>query len=61
MRVEQFLRASALRLPDKVALVAGKDRLTYGEIDRMSDRLAAAMRDRGLGRGDRVVIFTDNC
>ncbi|MCB1497235.1 MAG: AMP-binding protein [Bauldia sp.] len=61
MRVEQFLRDSARRLPDKVAVVAGRDRLSYGDLDRMSDRLAAGMLGRGVSRGDRVVIFTDNC
>ncbi len=61
MRVEQFLRDSARRLPDKVAVVAGKTRLSFAEVDRMSDRLAAGLIGRGLARGDRVVIFMDNC
>ncbi|MEP0324289.1 class I adenylate-forming enzyme family protein [Bauldia litoralis] len=61
MRVEQFLRNSARRLPDKEALVAGTTRLSYAELDLMSDRLAAALLARGIAQGDRVVIFTDNC
>ena len=29
---------------------------TYGELDRDADRLAAALRKRGVGRGDRVAL-----
>jgi long-chain acyl-CoA synthetase len=61
MRVEQFLTASARRFGDKVALVAGGARVTYRDLDRASDRLAGALTARGIGRGDRVVIFMDNC
>jgi non-ribosomal peptide synthetase component E (peptide arylation enzyme) len=41
MRVEDFLRQSAKRFPDKTALVAGAVRLTYAQFDAQSDRLAA--------------------
>jgi amino acid adenylation domain-containing protein len=61
MRVEQFLRDSAGRFPDKTALVVGGRRLSYRELDTMSDRLAAALKQRGLLRGERVIVFMDNC
>jgi amino acid adenylation domain-containing protein len=61
MRVEDFLRDSARRSPDKTALVAGGRRLGYAELDAMSDRLAAALAQRGLQRGDRAIVFMDNC
>jgi long-chain acyl-CoA synthetase len=60
MRVEEFLTDSARRLPGKMAVVAGKRRLTFAELDVMSDRLAAALIKRGIGRSDRVVVFMDN-
>ena len=60
MRLEDFLRHSARRLPDKVALVAGDERLTYHELDERSNRLAHALLSRGVARGDRVVIYADN-
>ena len=43
MRVERFLRDSARRFPDKTALVAGGRRLSFAELDALSDRLAAAL------------------
>src|SRR5580693_9027413 len=61
MRVEQFLRDSTQRFGDKVALVTGDARVTYRELDRASDRLAGALAARGIVRGDRVVVFMDNC
>src|SRR6202011_2707376 len=61
MRVEQFLRDRARRFGNKVALVAGGARLTYREPDRGSDRLAGALAARGIARGDRVIVFMDNC
>ena len=61
MRVEQFLRDSAQCFPEKTALVAGGRRLSYAELDAMSDRMAAALACRGLARGDRAIVFMDNC
>src|SRR3972149_3727615 len=61
MRVEQFLRDSARCFPEKTALVAGGRRLSYAELDAMSDRMAAALACRGLARGDRVIVVLDNC
>src|SRR5262245_2622805 len=61
MLVERFLEDSARRSPDKVALVAGDTRLTYAALDGEADRLAGALRRRGVARGDRVVLFLDNC
>jgi amino acid adenylation domain-containing protein len=61
MRVEQFLRDSAFRTPDKLALVTDTRRLTYAELDAASDRLAAALAQGGIERGARVAIFMDNC
>src|ERR1700758_1430702 len=61
MRVEQFLKDSARRCGDRVALVAGGARVSYRALDRASDRLAGALVDHGIARGDRVIVFMDNC
>lgn len=60
-RIEDYLSASARRFPGKVALVTGAQRLTFSEIDRLSNRLAATLVSRGVQRGDRVLVFMDNC
>ncbi len=61
MLVQHFLENSAGRLPEKVALVCNGQRFTYGEIDSMANRLANALSTMGVGRGDRVCIFLNNC
>ena len=60
MRVEDFLRTSASRFGDRIALVAGERRLTYRELDELSDRLASVLCARGVLRGDRVLVFMEN-
>jgi len=61
MRVERFLADSAARLPGKTAVVAGSTRIGYADLDRDSTRLARALAAHGMKRGDRIVIFMDNC
>ena len=60
MRVETFLLDSARRFPDKTALVAGPERLTYVELARRAQALAATLARHGVTRGERVVIFLHN-
>ncbi|WP_019904400.1 class I adenylate-forming enzyme family protein [Methylobacterium sp. 77] len=60
MRIENYLRESARRLGSKVALVTSERRLTYSELDLLSDRLAGVLQARGIERGDRVVIQMGN-
>jgi amino acid adenylation domain-containing protein len=57
MLLHGFLEESARRCGDKVALVQGADRLTFGAIDRLANQLARALDRRGVRRGDRVAIL----
>lgn len=56
-----FLEISAGRFPAKTALVHENKRLTYADIDSMANRLASALADVGVKRGDRVAVYMDNC
>src|SRR5438132_10067683 len=60
MQLEQFLEGSAQRLPDKVALICGKQRLTYQQIETQCNRLAHALIASGVRRGDRIALYLDN-
>jgi acyl-CoA synthetase (AMP-forming)/AMP-acid ligase II len=58
----QHLLVHAAANPAKAAVVmnaTGAVR-TYGEIAETSGRLARALRDRGVGKGDHVAILLDN-
>lgn len=60
MLVHEFLTRSASRLPQKIALVCGGRRLTYAELDAMTNRLGNALIQGGIQRGDRVAIHLHN-
>lgn len=60
MLVHEFLTLSASRFPQKTALVCGGRRLTYADLDTMSNRLGNALAQGGVRRGDRVAIHLPN-
>ena len=43
------------------AVVAGDERLSFADLDRISDRLAQGLVARGIAKGDRVAIAMRNC
>ncbi|MEV8631389.1 AMP-binding protein [Streptosporangium sp. NPDC051023] len=45
---------------ENTALVAGEDRLTYRDLDRRADRMAAALAGLGIRPGDRVLVQLPN-
>jgi len=61
MLVHQLLEASATSAPNRIALVCGERRMTYRELDVAANRLAHALCQAGLERGDRVAILLENC
>jgi len=60
MLVQEFLERSAARLPEKEALIAGAQRITYAGLDASANRLACALRGLGVRYGDRVAVLLDN-
>lgn len=58
--LHDFLLQSAARLPGKLALVCGDHRLVYAELAARSSALAHALVQRGVARGDRVIVYADN-
>lgn len=61
MLVGEYLSLSSRRTPSKDALVFGRDRYTYKSLHGMVSSLAGSLCANGLEKGDRVVIFLDNC
>lgn len=57
--VHEWLRRTARREPQRTAIVCGDQRVSYAEIDTLSDRLARSFMECGVRRGDRVVILLD--
>src|SRR3954470_7594978 len=46
---------------DAEALVAGDERFSFAELDRISEQFARGLVARGIGKGDRVGIAMRNC
>jgi fatty-acyl-CoA synthase len=59
--VGDLLRRTALRYPDKLAVVSGERRFTYAEFDAAVNRAANALAARGVTKGDRLALLSRNC
>lgn len=55
-----WLRGLGARYGERTALISGETRITYAELDRQADRMAAHFAAHGLRRGDRVVVQLPN-
>ncbi|HWQ00720.1 MAG TPA: AMP-binding protein, partial [Gaiellaceae bacterium] len=55
-----FLERSAMVFPDKIAVVDGDERLTFGQFRERSRRLARALQEHGIERGERVAFLAPN-
>lgn len=61
MSVGNILRRSASNFPEKHALVFGRKKMTYAELNRRVNCLASSLANMGLRKGDRVAVFLHNC
>ena len=60
MNIGSVLTETAARSPDVAALIAGDVRRSYAEFNERANRLASALEQLGVGRGDRVAILQRN-
>ena len=52
--------AIATAAPERVALVAGADRVTFGQLNEAANRWAQLLAAAGVGHGDRVAVMLTN-
>jgi fatty-acyl-CoA synthase len=60
MNLAHFLRQSAKRYPNEIALVWGRQTWTWAQMDARVEAMAAALAARGVGKGDRVLVQAKN-
>ncbi len=56
----QMLSKCAVDVPEKTALVDGDRRLTYHQLNRSTEGLAASLSRLGFSKGDRIAIYMKN-
>jgi amino acid adenylation domain-containing protein len=57
--IPDLFEEQAARTPDRPALIFGAERLTYADLNARANRLAHALRKRGVGRNDVVGLCLD--
>jgi fatty-acyl-CoA synthase len=55
-----FLERSAAAFPERTAVVDGERRLTWAQFRERARRLAVALQESGIEKGDRVAFLTPN-
>ena len=55
-QIAELVREHARARPGRAALIAGDETLTYGQLDTLMDRIAAALRRDGVAPGDAIAI-----
>jgi long-chain acyl-CoA synthetase len=56
-----YLKDAAREEPKAAAILFKGARLSYGDLEALSDACAAAFASLGVGRGDRVALLLPNC
>jgi len=61
MIVRDYLERQAIERPNKVALLFKEERITFSDLNTMSNQLANRLLNLGIKKGDRVVLLFQNC
>lgn len=60
LNIGEFARRRALLNGDRTGLITGDGPLSFRAFDKLIDRVAALLRQRGIGPGDRVAVLLRN-
>lgn len=61
MNIPMWIARGASYYRDKTAIVFGEKRLTFKEVNERANRLANALQNLGIRRGDRIASLNRNC
>jgi long-chain acyl-CoA synthetase len=60
LNLASLMEQHARRRPDRVAVIAGETRFTYGEMDAWANRIAGGLQASGIRPGDHVGLLCPN-
>ena len=55
-----LLRNTVKKYPNNIAIIFQNNKITFKELDKLSDRFAAALSNMGVEKGDKVALFLPN-
>jgi len=61
MNLGQMLEETCHRYPEHIAVVADDQRLTYADLNAAVNALGNSLKDRGVGKNDKLAIVLPNC
>jgi acyl-CoA synthetase (AMP-forming)/AMP-acid ligase II len=61
MIVRDYLEKQAKEKPTKAAILFKEEKITFSDLDTLSNRLAHRLLHLGVKKGDRVVLLFQNC
>ena len=57
----EYLRQNAREMPNRPAYIYYGKTITWSDLDLFSDRFAGFLHSLGIGKGDKVMLFMQNC
>ncbi|MDR6869618.1 fatty-acyl-CoA synthase [Bosea sp. BE125] len=61
MNLAHIATQNARRFGERAGFIWGERTWSWGEIDAQVSALAAGLRQRGIGKGDRILVHSKNC
>ena len=58
--LQSLLRRTVEKYPSQTAMIFQDNKITYRELDALSDKFATALSEMGVRKGDRVALFLPN-
>ena len=59
MGIHQLLDQQAAATPDRIAVIEGSQRRSYRQLAEEANRIASALQQRGVNRGDVIALYAD--
>jgi len=59
--LQEILRETSKNHPQNTVIVFGRKKITYLQLDEVTDQVAAGLIELGLKKGQRIALLLDNC
>ncbi|MBC7865131.1 MAG: AMP-binding protein, partial [Bacteroidia bacterium] len=57
MNIEYLFENASEKFPDKIAIIKGDKKISFGELQKQVSETAVYFSAKGIGKGDRVLVF----